>query len=63
MVIRGSRSEESFNSLVDSLNKNLKERLRINENVDEITRKLRNFNMEKEESCFSRNGTFDTFLL
>ena len=63
MVIRGSRSEESFNSLVDSLNKNLKERRRINENVDEITRKLRNFNMEKEENCFSRNGIFDTFLL
>ena len=63
MVIRGSRSEESFNSLVDSLNKNLKERRRINENVDEITRKLRNFNMEKEENCFSRNGISNTFLL
>ena len=63
MVLGSSRSEENFNSLVDSLNKNLKERLRINENVDEITRKLRNFNKEKEENCFSRHGIFNNFLL
>ena len=61
MVESNNNSKESIESLIDSLDRNLKEKLRIDKNVEEITRKLSDLQAEKEENVFLKNGNY--FLL